>query len=55
MSWKLVLSSVLALERFPDTSNPGYFIVKIAVWLLALLVLIQGIVDLSRSARAEHP
>jgi TRAP-type mannitol/chloroaromatic compound transport system permease small subunit len=55
MSWKLVLSSVLGLERFPDTSNPGYFIVKIAVWLLALLVLIQGIIDLVRSLQAEHP
>ena len=46
--WPLVESSVLALERFPDTGNPGYFIVKIAVILLALLMATQGIIDFVR-------
>jgi TRAP-type mannitol/chloroaromatic compound transport system permease small subunit len=45
MSRKIVLASALLFERFSDTYNPGYFIIKLALWLLALLVLIQGIID----------
>jgi TRAP-type C4-dicarboxylate transport system permease small subunit len=41
-----VWQSVLQLEGFPETYNPGYFIVKIAAWLLALLVLLQALLDL---------
>jgi len=52
--WNIVLSSVRGLELFPDTFNPGYFIIKIALWLLALLVLIQSVIDLSGYAKAEH-
>src|SRR5947207_5791035 len=37
----LVLSSLQVLERFADTSNPGYFLIKFAVWLLAGLILLQ--------------
>jgi TRAP-type mannitol/chloroaromatic compound transport system permease small subunit len=47
----LVLSSLQTLEKFADTSNPGYFIIKLAVWLLAGLVLLQAIVDLARPRR----
>lgn len=50
-SRNIVLSSVLQLERFPDTYHPGYYLIKIALWLLALLVLIQGLIDLVRPAR----
>ena len=42
----MVLQSVSHLERFSDTLNPGYFILKIGVWLLALLVILQAIVDI---------
>jgi TRAP-type mannitol/chloroaromatic compound transport system permease small subunit len=45
----MLLQSVLQLERFPDTYNAGYFIVKIAVGLAALLVLLQALVDAFRS------
>ena len=41
----MVAQSVLQMERFPETYNPGYFIVKSAVALLGLLVLLQAIVD----------
>jgi TRAP-type mannitol/chloroaromatic compound transport system permease small subunit len=41
--------SVAQLERFAETYNPGYFILKIAVVMLALLVLLQAIVDVLRS------
>jgi TRAP-type mannitol/chloroaromatic compound transport system permease small subunit len=44
----LVISSVKALEAFADTYNPGYFFIKLALWLLAGLVLIQAIVDIAR-------
>ena len=47
-----VQQSVFGLEAFPDTSNPGYFILKIALWLMALLVIAQAIVDLCRPAPA---
>ena len=44
----MVLQSVSQLERFSDTFNAGYFILKIGVWLLALLVLLQSIIDTFR-------
>lgn len=34
------------LERFPETLNAGYFLVRIAALLLAVLVLAQALVDL---------
>ena len=40
----MIWQSVAQLERFPETFNPGYFIVKAAVGLLALLVLAQALV-----------
>ena len=30
-----VLQSVFGLEDFPDTNNPGYFVIKLALWLMA--------------------
>jgi TRAP-type mannitol/chloroaromatic compound transport system permease small subunit len=46
-----VWMSVKQLESFPDTYNPGYFMVKIALWLLATLLLLQAIVDALRPRR----
>jgi TRAP-type mannitol/chloroaromatic compound transport system permease small subunit len=43
-----VWMSVRQMESFPDTYNPGYFMVKIALWLLAALLLLQAIVDALR-------
>jgi len=40
--------SVLALELFPDSYNPGYFLVKLAAWLMAALVAVQALRDLAR-------
>jgi TRAP-type mannitol/chloroaromatic compound transport system permease small subunit len=54
-AWGLVRDSTLLLERFPDTYNPGYFIIKIALLLLALLILIEGVIELARPARAARP
>jgi TRAP-type mannitol/chloroaromatic compound transport system permease small subunit len=44
----LVLNSLLALEGFPDTYNPGYFVIKAALWVLAGLVLAQAVLDIAR-------
>jgi len=44
----LVVSSLQVLERYADTSNPGYFLIKFAVWVLAGLILLQAIIDIVR-------
>lgn len=45
----IVIASVLGREAFPDTANPGYFIVKIALWLLAGLMFVQALIDVFAS------
>ena len=45
---KVVLPSLKALESFPDTNNPGYFVIKLGLWLLAGLMLAQASVDILR-------
>lgn len=44
----MVVSSVTLLEAFPDTYNPGYFFIKLALWVLGGLILLQAIVDIAR-------
>jgi TRAP-type mannitol/chloroaromatic compound transport system permease small subunit len=46
-----VWMSLRQLENFPDTYNPGYFLIKLALWLLAGLLLLQAIVDAIRPHR----
>ena len=46
--WPLLRASVLGAERFPDTANPFYFVLKAALALLMGLIVLQGIVDLGR-------
>jgi hypothetical protein len=43
-----VWQSAMQLERFGDTLTPGYFLVRIAMWLLAALVLLQGVASVTR-------
>jgi TRAP-type mannitol/chloroaromatic compound transport system permease small subunit len=50
----LVVLSLKALEAFPDTYNPGYFFIKLAIWLLAGLILLQAVIDIARP-RAGSP
>src|SRR5262249_5741136 len=47
-SKNLVWNSLVSLEGFPDTYNPGYFIIKLALWVLAGLVLAQAVLDIAR-------
>jgi TRAP-type mannitol/chloroaromatic compound transport system permease small subunit len=44
----IVVNSVVSLEAFPDTYNPGYFFIKVALWVLAGLVLAQAVLDFAR-------
>jgi len=43
-----VSSSLSLLERFPDTANSGYFLIKLALWLMAALILMQAAIDVLR-------
>jgi TRAP-type mannitol/chloroaromatic compound transport system permease small subunit len=43
-AWPLLAQSVGQWESFPETFNPGYWALKLAVGLMALLVLVQAVV-----------
>jgi TRAP-type mannitol/chloroaromatic compound transport system permease small subunit len=43
-----VMSSVQHLEQFQDSGNPGYFLIKIALWVMAVVILGQSLVDIFR-------
>lgn len=47
-AWPSTVQSVLQLEGFPETFNPGYFLLRLALVLLALLVLAQALVAIAR-------
>ena len=47
-AWPMVAQSVMQLEGFPETYNPGYFVLKLALMLAALLVLVQALLDIFR-------
>ena len=48
-SWPTVWTSVTTLERFAETNNFGYFLIKVSCLLLAGLILLQSILDLRAS------
>jgi TRAP-type mannitol/chloroaromatic compound transport system permease small subunit len=48
-----VMSSAFGLEAFPDTNNFGYFIIKAALWIMAIAVIAQALVDLLRPHRSS--
>jgi TRAP-type mannitol/chloroaromatic compound transport system permease small subunit len=50
-SKSLIVSSIAVLEAFPDTYNPGYFVIKAALWVLSLLMLAEAVVAVFRPAR----
>jgi TRAP-type mannitol/chloroaromatic compound transport system permease small subunit len=49
--WPTMQRSLLALEKFPETNKSGYFLIKVAAVLLAVLALAQAILDLVRPAK----
>jgi TRAP-type mannitol/chloroaromatic compound transport system permease small subunit len=50
-AWPSIWASWLQLEKFPDTLNPGYFLIRSAAWLLALLALLHALARLLRPRR----
>jgi TRAP-type mannitol/chloroaromatic compound transport system permease small subunit len=48
-----VISSVQHLESFQDSGNPGYFVIKVALWLMAIVVIAQALVDLFKRSKAD--
>jgi TRAP-type mannitol/chloroaromatic compound transport system permease small subunit len=52
-SRNFVLQSALGLEAFADTANHGYFIIKLALWLLVLLVIAQSVVEIFHPMPAD--
>jgi TRAP-type mannitol/chloroaromatic compound transport system permease small subunit len=38
-----VYASVMQFEKFPDTLNPGYWVIKLATLMLYLLVAVQAV------------
>jgi TRAP-type mannitol/chloroaromatic compound transport system permease small subunit len=47
-SYPTVTSSLQLREAFPDTANPGYFVVKLALWIMAVTILMQALLDIAR-------
>jgi len=45
--WPMTWNALLLREAFPDTLNPGYFLVKCAAWLLAAVMALQALIDLA--------
>jgi TRAP-type mannitol/chloroaromatic compound transport system permease small subunit len=43
-----VVPSLLELEAFPETGNPGYFLIKCGLWLMAITIIAQAILDIFR-------
>lgn len=48
-----VVPSVLGLESFSETYNPGYFVIKAALWVMAILVIAQSLLDILRPLPAD--
>lgn len=48
-SWPLLMNSVAGLEHFAETNTPGYFLVKLALPVLLLLVLLQALLEVATS------
>jgi hypothetical protein len=43
-----VWQSIAQLERFGETLTPGYFLIRIALWLMAALVLVHSVASVMR-------
>lgn len=41
--WRVAFRSVAVLEHFGETQSPGYFVIKLAMILLVLLVLVESL------------
>ena len=44
----MLLPSLMQREAFPDTYNPGYFVLKLGLWLMTGLHMAQAALDILR-------
>lgn len=51
----MVAFSIAHWERFPDPGNPGYFILKASLWLMAGAVLASIALGLLRAEDGDKP
>ncbi len=47
-SKSIVMPSLRQLESFQDTGNPGYFLIKLSLWIMAGSIVAQSVIDLLR-------
>ncbi|MFM7347346.1 MAG: TRAP transporter small permease subunit, partial [Tagaea sp.] len=47
--WPIVRRGFAALERFPETFSPGYFLLKALILVLAFLVSVQALAGIARA------
>ena len=50
-----VLTGLRDLESFQDSGNPGYFLIKVALPVMALAVIGQALIDILRPLPADKP
>lgn len=50
-----VLTGLRDLELFQDSGNPGYFLIKVALPVMALAVIGQALIDILRPLPADKP
>ena len=49
-----VLASLRQLEHFSETLTPGFFIVKLALWLMVALILVDALAGLRRKPEVSE-
>src|SRR3954447_8188591 len=49
-----VVSSVRGLEAFQDSGNPGYFLIKVALCVMAAVIVSQSLLDLFQSRKENE-
>jgi hypothetical protein len=52
-SFKTVWLSVVGMEQFAETLSHGYFVIKLALQVLLVLVVVNAVMELRRSATLE--
>lgn len=53
-AWPQVVASVAGLERFGDTQTPGFFMVKLALALMLILILLESLMPIALHRKAQH-
>jgi TRAP-type mannitol/chloroaromatic compound transport system permease small subunit len=52
--WPVMANALASLEHFQDTGNPGYFLIKLALGLLAIMVLAAAAAGIARAVAPDR-